>query len=154
MPVTISGNGALSGVSPALSGFGKILQVVTANYATQVSTTSSTFVTTGLSATITPSSTANRIIAFATTTTFINTAAKTGAYRIFRGTVAGTQIGVSGEIYAGSTNISMPVTVTADDSPSTISAQTYTLGFKVDGGTCYAQNGNLNAVMILMEVAT
>ena len=51
--------------SGTATGFGKVLQVVSAEYTTTDSTTSTTFVTTGVEASITPSSTSNKILLMA-----------------------------------------------------------------------------------------
>ena len=62
--VTLTNAGTLTNSGTA-TGFGKVLQVVSAEYTTTGSTTSTTFVTTGLEASITPSSTSNKILLMA-----------------------------------------------------------------------------------------
>ena len=51
-------------VNTALAGAGGVLQVVNATYATQTSSSSSTFADTGSTASITPSSVSNKILVF------------------------------------------------------------------------------------------
>lgn len=68
MTITLNGSGTISGLTttgisavqklPA----GTVLQVVQGTYATQVSTTSTTYTDTGLTASITPSSTSSKIL--------------------------------------------------------------------------------------------
>jgi hypothetical protein len=137
----------------AVSRSGGILQVVSSTHSTTVTTTSTSYVSTNLTASITPSSTSNRIIVLSTNTIRNNTAGQSVYGRLFRGTVAGTAIGaeIDMENSAGAINGSM--TLVADDSPNTTSTQTYTYGIKVSGGTGSAQLGNLTSQMILMEVA-
>jgi len=57
----VSGTVAVQGGT----GVGKVLQVVNATYATQTSSSSSTFADTGLTASITPSSVSSKILVFA-----------------------------------------------------------------------------------------
>ena len=45
------------------TGFGKVLQIIQGTHSTAVSTTSSTYVTTNLTASITPSSSSNKVLA-------------------------------------------------------------------------------------------
>lgn len=132
---------------------GKILQVVSATYSTQVTSSSSTYVTTGLSASITPSSTSSKIIALATIHGGKQGTTNYGYYRLFRGTVAGTAIGPEVSLLSTTSNIYLPVTLTAEDAPSTASAQTYTLGMKTSEGVIGAQWLSLASQIILMEVA-
>ncbi len=132
---------------------GRILQVVNATYATAVTTTSSSYVTTNLTATITPSSASSKIMVIATNPMRINTINQSVDIKVFRGTVAGTAIGphITLENSAGAVNAG--VTIAVLDSPATTSAQIYTMGFAVSGGTGTAQVGNRASEIILMEVS-
>jgi hypothetical protein len=141
---------------------GKVLQVVNATYGTQVSSTTSTYVDTGLTATITPLFTTSKILV----TVFVNGIVKTtnATYlklKIVRGstdilvyesvaasTGAGTDnaVGTSGAEYA--------------DSPATTSATTYKVQFASGGNlaTAYVQynagGGNIaTSTITLMEIA-
>ena len=63
MPVSIAGNGTLSGVDPAASGFGKILQTVYVGKTDTFTTASTSFVdVTGLSVTITMGGATNKLL--------------------------------------------------------------------------------------------
>lgn len=93
MSVSIAGDGTLTGVDAALSGFGKILQVVSTTK-TDTFTTSSTSFTdvTGLTATITPSSASNKVLVIASVMVGVYNSSGYGAYlRLSRG---GTGIAV------------------------------------------------------------
>ena len=57
--LSTNGSGALSWITP---GGGKILQVVNATYSTQTTSSSSTYADTGLSASITPSSSSSKVL--------------------------------------------------------------------------------------------
>lgn len=155
----------VSGGVPAWSapaGGGKVLQVVSSKYSTEVSTTSvNTFVDSGLEATITPSSTSSRIIIF-TVCKYINTnSADQNGIVAFRYTRSGTEIfkpfqptnleGVGPQAREIST-------LSYIDSPSSTSALTYKLqGLQKDyitsGGRSLAfQQGGADSSMILMEI--
>ena len=137
---------------------GKILQVVQATNSTQTSTTSTSYVTTGLTASITPSSATSKVLILSQFGGKNTNSSVVGHFTIFRGTVAGTNLGpaagmsllysISGEIYASTSLIYL-------DSPATTSAQAYTIGMKAQtAATTVAINQNsTQASIILMEVA-
>ena len=137
---------------------GSVLQVVNATYATLTSTTSASWVTTGLSATITPKFATSKIVIICTTSAQNNSTSYACNWTIFRGTVAGTNLGNSSgmcQLYGNSSAIRTTVALNSYDSPATTSAQTYTMAFNSDavGNTAVAQSNNTVASMTLMEVA-
>lgn len=73
---TIGADGlASSSVTRAKMGYaGAVLQVVQASYSTQVTNSSSTFATTGLSASITPTSSSNKILVLANVAVYYGSA--------------------------------------------------------------------------------
>ena len=136
---------------------GHVVQVVSANYSTEVATTSTSYVTTGLSATITPSSTSSKILIIANTSAISPNNSTSGAWTIFRGTTAGTNLATNGtsQVYSGAagelrTRVSMSIL----DSPATISSQIYTVAFNSNGaGTMKSQGANQLGNITLMEIA-
>ena len=140
-----------------LRGAFRILQVVSATTASSVSTTSSSYVTTGLSATITPSATTSKILIVVTAAMANSTTSSGTLVTIFKGTVAGTNLfGAtgSGSIYSASGAIEAPYASNFLDSPATISATTYTLGMKIGASTtATAQVNGCTSVMTLYEVS-
>jgi len=140
---------------------GKVLQVVSATYSTSVSSTTTAWVTTGLTATITPSSASSKILILAHTGAgnAKNNDNNVG-FTLFRGTVAGTNLGNATAgmslLYAAST-----ITIHGNqsfnylDSPSTVSAQVYTLAMKslASGNTVISSLGGALSSITLMEVA-
>jgi hypothetical protein len=139
---------------------GKVLQVVSATTSTEVSTTSSTYVTTGITATITPSNVASKVLILCSTSmrNALTVATQSG-FTLFRGTVAGTDLGAGSygmaQQYSASSDLRLGQSFTFLDSPATTSAQVYTLGMKHAGGgnTVYASyQGSLSSI-ILMEVS-
>lgn len=166
MPVTISGSGpitgltsitaptTLNGLSIPTTGFGKILQVVSVNYSTIVSSSSGSYVTTGLNATITPSFSTSKILILVEASIRVN--GYTMLASVFRGTVSGTKLAPSSNtsFAAQGTNSGGSISIIHLDSPSTTSAQIYTLGFGSSPSTTVTINGeNTTATMTLMEIS-
>jgi len=151
-------------VANSTLGTGKILQVVTAVTTTEVSTTSTSFVDTGLSATITPTSASSDILVFMTAPITMENSSQFVGLTIFRGTVSsGTNLATSGTAnlgiaYSASTTGGPRQTLTpfVVDSPATTSATTYTGAFYVatSGTAKFVKGSNPGAYMLLMEVAS
>jgi hypothetical protein len=143
-------------MSVSLYGSGQtVLQVVQGTYSSQVSTTSSSFVSAGLSATITPQSTNSKILIFCYSA--IAVIGTGGAdYQIQRGgtVVAGTTAGKQ-LLYIGSgIELNCPLFLTALDSPSSTSALTYTLYLNSNqGNSAYAQSNNTSGYIELLEIS-
>jgi hypothetical protein len=139
------------------AGVGKVLQVVQGTTATQTSTTSNSFQSTGLTASITPSSASNKVLVIATST-FVGSILTDVITAIYRGdTSTGTNVSGSNLSTKYNSQASENASVTNQylDSPSTTSSQTYTFAFKssTSGQTATAQSASITAVMILMEIA-
>ena len=138
----------------------KVLQVVQGTYSTQVSTTSSSWVSSGLSATITPKFATSKILVLMYTPGCVYgpSAASNGNYQVQRnGTfVAGSNNQSGGALVYFSSNgeINWPIMFSALDSPATTSATTYTLYLNsVNSGYVYAQSNNLPGYIQLLEIA-
>jgi len=113
---------------------GKVLQVVSATSVTSVSTTSSSYVTTGLSASITPSATTSKIFITLLGCADNDGGGRQGYFAIFRDStnLNGGAISASTSIYSGD-RIIVPVATSHLDSPSSTSSLTYALYFKNPG---------------------
>lgn len=148
---TLAGAQAALGVS--------VLQAVSNTTDVEVITTSSTFVSGGLTATITPSSTSSKVLILCSTGVSYNTRSNFGVVSLFRGTTSGTDLGDSGGfgltvLYpsAAATNLTN-FAATVLDSPGTTSPQTYTLAIKTSGGgTINTQASGSKGSMVLLEV--
>jgi hypothetical protein len=137
---------------------GSVLQVVNATYAVQVSSTSTSFVTTGLTATITPKFATSKIYVICNTSAANGSNTNASGFTVFRGTVSGTNLGdaTAGiiQIYNGTSQVRAGVSISLLDSPATTSSTTYTLAMNTGAGsTAYAQQDNRPASMTLMEIA-
>jgi len=131
-----------------------VLQVVSATYSVQTTTTSTGVVSTGLTATITPSSTTSKVLAMASGAGAVYTNNARGYWQIYRGTTGGVGVGSAAWILNSTGSIRSALSCIALDSPSTTSAQIYTFIFSsTDGGSLTTQFNNVNSTMILMEVS-
>lgn len=138
----------------AAAGGGKVLQVVAATYSTQTSSTTNTLIDTGLTATITPSSTASKILVlvdqagtYKENNTYLKITLNRGATELwynnggaFTDTTAINNVGSIGTCYL--------------DSPSTTSATTYKTRFSSSGGgaTVIVQHNASASTIVLMEI--
>ena len=156
---TIALQNQLSGMTSASMPTGSVLQVVENVYSTAVQYGGQTMTDTGLTATITPSSTSSKILVMVNQPLTVSTDTSTSrdiAFSICRGSteiLAGT-----GDAKADSgTTHRYPAynSLKKLDSPNTTSAVTYKTRFKVNAGSCdvFAQQHGGSSTMILMEIA-
>jgi hypothetical protein len=150
----------------APAGGGKVLQVVSATYSTSTTIATTTFTDSGLSASITPSSTSSKIYVIAINK--IYNARDTGVTgsngRLVRGatTIADMSYNTSRNVVTisgatvTSTALALPIVQMALDSPNTTSSTTYKTQFGVEttsnSGQVICQENNSIATMILMEI--
>ena len=133
---------------------GTVLQVVQATTTTSTSTTSTSFVTTSLAASITPTSSSNKILVFANGTVNGNAVNVQPVFTIYRGA---TNLGDSsrgfGQIFSAGASINAMGTMQYLDSPATTSSTTYTVYIRVNTGTGVWGHDSGTQVMTLMEIA-
>jgi len=136
----------------------RVLQVVQATFATSTASTSTSYVTSGLNASITPSSNTSKVLVMVTMPA--RTENSTGGIycTLFRGTVAGTNFfGAAGfgSVYtSASSDTQAGLSVNYLDSPATTSATTYTVGFKSTAGqNAVCQVGGATSSITLMEIS-
>lgn len=133
---------------------GSIVQVVSATKTGAVASSSTSFVTTGLTASITPTSSANKILITISGGDFdTNGSGIQVAGTIYRG-ATNISIGTLGftNAYGGSSRIIVPVSMQYLDSPATTLSTTYTLYFNVSSSTAYYNNQGGVGVITLMEI--
>jgi hypothetical protein len=149
--LTSNGTTWVSSALPA----GSVLQVVSATYSTSTSTTSSSYVSTGLSASITPKFSTSKILVIVSMA-IQSASGNFETITIFRGTTSGTDLSAGSGFSNNTNNTSIQachVGIAYLDSPATTSATTYTVGMKTGGGTCYAQVVGSTSTITLMEIA-
>ena len=158
LPAANINNTSIGNVTALPAGVGgKVLQVVTSTYSTQTSTTSTSYVTTNLDASITPSSSSNKVLVLI---------AQNGVYK--DGTGNGTDIELrrngtgigklaenAGGENVGSYAIGTGAAACLLDSPNTTSAVSYETFFKRTGsdGSAYVQSYNCTSTITLMEIS-
>ena len=139
-------NASLGAVTalPAAIATGKVLQVVETRLTTVLSTTSSSWTaTTGLNASITPSSTSNKVLILLNPTLSSANHGHMGLSRdggsnfIGSGVSAGSRSGINFYAGEGNSNTARPQSCTILDSPSSTSAVTYQAYWKVSSDTTY-----------------
>ena len=139
---------------------GNIIQVVQGNLNTSVSTSSTSFVTTGLAASITPSSSSNKVLVTVSVADVYTGANGQSAYfTIYRNSTNISPASGTGQnqafslIWANSSIVQANATFSYLDSPATTSATTYTVYFTASAGTVTVSINNLASTIILQEVA-
>ena len=146
---TLQNNGA------AVGGTGRILQMVQATDGTGLSSSSTSYVDTGLSASITPSSSSNKVLVLVSMGVFGADASGSGgaAHKLLRDStdlIIHSSNGAhspSGYIYTAGTSFSYL------DSPSSTSSLTYKVQFKSNGGENFVTDNGSTATMTLLEVS-
>jgi hypothetical protein len=142
----------------AAAGGGKVLQVIYGSTGTQVSNSTSTYADTGLTATITPSSSSSKVLIFVSQNGVSSTVNGNGAQiRLLRGA---TQIlhfsGALGTLGGSTERRDVASSCAYLDSPATTSATTYKTQFasRTNSATVQVQvTGNDDfSTMILMEI--
>ena len=131
---------------------GKVIQVVQTNISTQTSTGTTSFVTTGLTATITPLFSTSKIlisVAGVGATGLTNT----GVFTIYKN--GSNLLTANGFAQIFNTGGSFYVSIATNylDSPATTSATTYAVYFNTNNSNVYFAYANSIATINLMEVA-
>ena len=135
---------------------GSVLQVVEGSTGTETFTTSSTYVSTNLSASITPTSTTSKILIIVSATIYVSSSAQNVNATVYRG---GTDIASaysSGVLFFGDGPTGWAKCATTIlDSPASTSSLTYFLYLKASSaGTNVGANRNTTRnSIILMEIA-
>ena len=138
-------------------GAGAVLQIVTSqNDTTSRETTSTSYVTAGTTATITPSSTSSKIFVLISWNEDVNNTNTIHFVTVYRGS---TNIGSGSDVSFGrfhDVSAGRALIHTSShkiDEPSTTSSTTYTLYHKVGAGTGRVRNDLVPATLTLMEIA-
>ena len=155
MSIIKPNNNTISAITalPAAIATGKVLQVVQGSNSTQMSTTSTSLVDTGLTASITPSSSSNKVLIivdaqgqFGSNTGFGNA--------IVRGSTAIFQTNTYSNYSSQETQTNRRASYCYLDSPSTTSATTYKLQvYCYNPGTILMNESGNPTTMTLMEIA-
>ena len=149
---TIALQNQLSGLASASMPTGSVLQVVYGSNATVTNSTSSSYVSTGITATITPTSTSSKIFVL-TKMTARGTASTDVNTKIYKGSSSITS--KASTKYNSQASEPSDMVNTHLDSPNTTSATTYTLYAQssVNGQTITMKDGASEGTITLMEIA-
>jgi len=130
-----------------------VLQVVQGILTGTLSTSSVTFVTTGLTASITPSSSSSKVLVFAScASTFNSSAGNQGSLAIYRNSTNLHSV-FGAQFYGSASSVEIPVSMSILDSPSTTSSTAYTVYIKADSGSVNFSANSGNNYITLMEIA-
>lgn len=161
MPVSQIQNASLASGVPGKANLptGSVLQVVNVTYSTDTSTSSTSFVDTGLSGSITPLYSTSKILVIATVNGVGKASGTQIAFKLLRGSTSlfnyessATYTATNSNNFVGSCGVEYL------DSPSTTSSTTYKVQFRsVAGATIYAQSNGAGdgstSSITLMEIA-
>ncbi len=133
---------------------GKVLQVVSATYATEANNSTSTYADTGLTASITPSATASKVLILVSSGSIYRSNANVlnrMSYRLVRGA---TQIYETEVIYSPGVELKSSHSISYVDSPSTTSSTTYKTQFMnvANAASVSVQNNSTTATITLLEI--
>jgi hypothetical protein len=156
---------AVTGLAKASLPTGSVLQVVQSVYTTGSSTSSISYIATGVAATITPTSATSKILVIVSAYHYVtNSGAYAANTTIFRGTTSGTNLGdgtygfgyyTSGT--SGTPILATRVEISYLDSPATTSATTYTYAARVNNAACSIATSAgtvvIPSTITLMEIA-
>ena len=139
-------------------GIGKVLQVVSATTTTNTATTLTTFVSTALSASITPFSSSSKILIKTLSGSFYNVTVGYGCIStIYRNSIelSNSAYGLA-NVWSATARIQAPAVIGIYDNPATTSSITYTLRIKSENssGTASHLPNNDLATIILMEIGS
>lgn len=128
---------------------GTVLQVVNATISTAQSTSSASATATGLTASITPSSSTNKILVLMNSVCGQNYSGRSEFLYLYKN---GSQV-FRYELFLNTIS-AIPLALNYLDSPATTSATTYAIYFSADGlGPATFSNGNTVSSLTLMEIA-
>jgi len=160
---------AVSGTVLTTGTTGTVLQVVQATTQTQVTNSTTTYADSGLTASITPTSSSSKVLVLVSQNFYVTIgtgSSQYGGFQIVRNSTAiytPAQDATSSFDYGvgvgNSTSVSLFTRYSACylDSPATTSATTYKTQMRIyyttSGGAIYAQNSNGTSSIILMEIA-
>jgi hypothetical protein len=144
----------ISGVSAVQQYSGRVLQVVFAYLSTGGSTTSTSLVTTGLFASITPTSSSSKILIQAAMPNETGSAGPITGFTVYRGATNLSPTAYMAQARNGSSYVDNVLSFNWLDSPATTSSTTYTLYINTSSSTTYwANNVNSTGSLVLMEIA-
>ncbi len=159
--INVASGHKISGAAGSIVIPGMVIQTVYANYMTQSSTTSTSFIDSGLTATITPHFATSKINVFVTGNAYTANSGN-GNYRIVRGSTSIYNTDYAP--YSTGSAVAAFLAMNVQDSPNTTSATVYKVMYRSDNGVQVYFNVNDDnnngtsdeaqmSTMILQEIA-
>ena len=145
--VVPSGTKIVSSVAGGIYAPGNVIQTIQGSSNTAVSTTSTAYVTTGLSVTITPTNTSSKVLIHAQLTA-VGGGSAGGGFAIYRNgsqIFAPSSLDAVGPYMVYGSSVWQNVTFIYLDSPGSTSALTYTIYYRSYGGAAFQMNGGTGA---------
>ena len=135
-----------------LRGAFRVLQVIEGRSTTQVPNTTTGYIDTGLTATITPQAATNKVLVIATTPIYMADSDCDTQCQVLRGA---TSLAINRQNDSTSPNAQQTSSMIILDTPATTSATIYKVQFKNNNAakTSYAQNGSQFGSIILVEIS-
>ena len=154
MAIITLNNNSLSSVTSLPAGVGgKVLQVVTGTLASETTTTSSSYIDTGLDVLITPTSSSSKIFVTSSISTFNGGSGVTMYWTLYKNSSnLSNASGFFSTYNAGGASGSSGA-LNFLDSPSTTSQIEYSVYMKVAGNTGYISIHNATSTITVMEIA-
>jgi hypothetical protein len=147
---------ATSGTIALTSQTGKVLQVIsTQSQSAEISTSSSSYVTTGISASITPTSSSSKILILLSCTLDNQASGRQMVITFYRGATDLASTRGTSQLYSDGGRVQASGSCMYLDSPATTSSTTYTVYFRstTGGNTVKFANDNTMTSFTLMEIA-
>jgi hypothetical protein len=138
---------------------GNVLQVVNATYSTETANSTSTYADTGLTASITPSSSSSKILVLVSQAGVgksNDNSASGCTVNLLRSSTQLIEFVIGGgRTVSAAYNLGLNATACYLDSPSTTSSTTYKTQFKnfTNAAAVYVQGNNATSTLTLMEIA-
>jgi hypothetical protein len=136
---------AVTGTMLTTKAVGTTIQVVQSTLSSNVNVSSSTFITTGLTVSITPSSATNKILLNVSGGSMDTAGAGQIVATIYKNGTNLMGTGALATVY-GSARVAAPVAINYLDSPATTSAITYTVYIAASSGSCYFNSTSVGGV--------
>ena len=144
-----------AGTVDLLQRAGNVLQVVQGTYSTITSTSSASYVTTNLTASITPTSTSNKILITAYGVFETVLSGRQAAFTIYRGDTNLAAEGFAQVYSSAGGNVQGIAAMSYLDSPATTSSTAYTIYFAstAGAGAVTIFSNSFTGTIVLMEIA-
>jgi hypothetical protein len=146
-----SGPTALQLMGPGVKKPGDIVQTVVSNFGTLSVTTFTSLASTNITLAITPTSSANLIKYFATSTHGSSSASAICLPQMYRGSTAIGNISRTSATSSGGETVGWPFVVQGYDAPGSTSAQTYVVKATESGGTGSIPDTNTDSASEILE---